>query len=387
VQLKGNWNYPTSIRFGAGRIRELPDVCRSLGMSRPLLVTDPGLAKLPMVADVIKLCSDAGMTCVAYSSIQANPVGDNVMFGVATYQAGGHDGVIAFGGGSALDVGKAVGLMVGQARPLFDFEDREDWFMRVNVAGMAPVLAVPTTAGTGSEVGRASVITDTSDHIKKIIFHPRMLPGAVIEDPELTVGLPANITAATGMDALSHSLEAFCSPFYHPMAEGVAVEGMRLVKEWLPAAVENGRNIEARSHMLIASSMGATAFQKGLGAMHSLSHPCGANLNTHHGLTNAVVMPYVLMWNRAVLGEKMQRLAAYLGLPGNGFEAVLKWVLELRQRIGIPNTLAEIGVREEHAREFAGQALADPSTSGNPVPMSEKDFEQLYLNCIRGDLR
>lgn len=386
MQLKGNWNYPTSIRFGAGRIRELPEVCRSLGMSRPLLVTDPGLAQLPMVADSIKLCSAAGMTCVAYSSIQANPVGDNVMFGVATYQAGGHDGVIAFGGGSALDVGKAVGLMVGQARPLFDFEDRDDWFMRVNVAGMAPVLAVPTTAGTGSEVGRASVITDTSDHIKKIIFHPRMLPGAVIGDPELTVGLPANITAATGMDALSHSLEAFCSPFYHPMAEGVAVEGMRLVKEWLPAAVENGRNIEARSHMLVASSMGATAFQKGLGAMHSLSHPCGANLNTHHGLTNAVVMPYVLMWNRAVLGEKMQRLAAYLALPGNGFDAVLKWVLELRKRIGIPNTLADIGVREEHAREFAGQALADPSTSGNPVPMTEKDFEQLYLNCIRGDL-
>jgi alcohol dehydrogenase class IV len=387
VQLKGNWNYPTAIKFGAGRIRELPEVCRSLGMSRPLLVTDPGLAKLPMVGDVIKLCADAGMRCVAYSSIQANPVGDNVMFGVATYQAGGHDGVIAFGGGSALDVGKAVGLMVGQARPLFDFEDREDWFMRVNVAGMAPVLAVPTTAGTGSEVGRASVITDTSDHIKKIIFHPRMMPGAVIEDPELTVGLPANITAATGMDALSHCLEAFCSPFYHPLAEGVAVEGMRLVKEWLPAAVENGRNIEARSHMLIASSMGATAFQKGLGAMHSLSHPCGANLNTHHGLTNAVVMPYVLMWNRAVLGEKMQRLAAYLALPGSGFDAVLSWVLEMRKRIGIPNTLADIGVREEHAREFAGQALADPSTSGNPVPMTEQDFEQLYLNCIRGDLR
>ena len=387
MQLKGNWNYPTSIRFGAGRIRELPQLCRSLGMSRPLLVTDPGLAKLPIVTDVLKHCSEAGLGCVAYSSIQANPVADNVMFGVATYQAGGHDGVIAFGGGSALDVGKAVGLMVGQARPLFDFEDREDWYLRVNVQGMAPVLAVPTTAGTGSEVGRASVITDPADHIKKIIFHPRMMPGAVIEDPELTVGLPANITAATGMDALSHSLEAFCSPFYHPLAEGVAVEGMRLVKEWLPAAVENGRNIEARSHMLIASSMGATAFQKGLGAMHSLSHPCGANLNTHHGLTNAVVMPYVLVWNRPAIADKLQRLAAWLALPNPGFDAVLKWVLELRKRIGIPNTLADIGVREEHAREFAGQALADPSTSGNPVPMTEKDFEQLYLNCIRGDLQ
>jgi alcohol dehydrogenase class IV len=245
---------------------------------------------------------------------------------------------------------------------------------------------VPTTAGTGSEVGRASVITDPADHVKKIIFHPRMMPGAVIEDPELTVGLPSNITAATGMDALSHSLEAFCSPFYHPLAEGVAVEGMRLVKDWLPAAVEDGHNIEARSHMLIASSMGATAFQKGLGAMHSLSHPCGANLNTHHGLTNAVVMPYVLVWNRERIESKMQRLAAYLGLPRPGFDGVLDWVLELRRRIGIPDTLAQLGVREEHATQFAGQALADPSTGGNPTPMTEDDFRQLYLNCIRGRL-
>jgi alcohol dehydrogenase class IV len=387
VELKGNWNYPTAIRFGAGRIRELPEVCRTLGMQRPLLVTDAGLAKLPLVTDTARLCTQEGLGCVVYSSVQANPVADNVMYGVATYQAGGHDGIIAFGGGSALDVGKAVGLMVGQARPLFDFEDRDDWFLRVNVSGMAPVLAVPTTAGTGSEVGRASVITDPADHVKKIIFHPRMMPAAVIEDPELTFGLPPNITAATGMDALSHSLEAFCSPCYHPLAEGVAVEGMRLIKEWLPAAVANGRDVEARSHMLIASSMGATAFQKGLGAMHSLSHPCGANLNTHHGLTNAVVMPYVLVWNRQAIEDKMRRLAAWLGLASPGFDAVLQWVLELRRRIGIPNTLADLGVGIEHARQFAPAALADPSTGGNPLPMTERDFEQLYLNCIRGDLR
>jgi alcohol dehydrogenase class IV len=387
VELKGNWNYPTAIRFGVGRIRELPEVCRTLGLQRPLLVTDAALARLPMVTDTVRLCTQEGIGCVVYSGVQANPVADNVMYGVATYQSGGHDGVIAFGGGSALDVGKAVGLMVGQARPLFDFEDRDDWFLRVNVSGMAPVLAVPTTAGTGSEVGRASVITDPADHVKKIIFHPRMMPAAVIEDPELTFGLPPHITAATGMDALSHSLEAFCSPAYHPLAEGVAVEGMRLVKEWLPAAVANGRDVEARSHMLIASSMGATAFQKGLGAMHSLSHPCGANLNTHHGLTNAVVMPYVLVWNRPAIEGKMRRLAAYLGLENPGFDAVLHWVLELRGRIGIPNTLAELGVGTEHARQFAGQALADPSTGGNPLPMTERDFEQLYLNCIRGDLR
>jgi alcohol dehydrogenase class IV len=294
--------------------------------------------------------------------------------------------VIAFGGGSALDAAKAIALMVGQTRPVWDFEDREDWFTRVNVAGMAPVVAVPTTAGTGSEVGRASVLTDLRDHTKKIIFHPKMLPAIVLEDPELTAGLPPHITAAVGMDALSHNLEAYCAPGYHPMAEGIAVEGMRLIKEWLPRAVSHGTDLEARSHMLIASSMGATAFQKGLGAMHSLSHPCSANLGTHHGLANAVVMPYVLVWNRAVLEEKMVRLAAWLGLANPSFDGVLQWVLDLRREIGIPHTLAEIGVRAEHAAEFAPQALNDPSTGGNPVPMTEQDFARLYLNCIEGSL-
>jgi alcohol dehydrogenase class IV len=386
MELKGNWNYPTSVRFGAGRIRELPDACRGLGMTRPLLVTDPGLAALPMVAQAAELCREAGLPCAVFSDVQANPVEENVNRGVATYHAGGHDGVIAFGGGSALDAAKAIALMVGQKRPLWDFEDREDWFTRVDVSGMAPVVAVPTTAGTGSEVGRASVITNLSDHTKRIIFHPKMLPAIVIEDPELTVGLPAQVTAATGMDALSHCLEAWCSPFYHPMAEGIAAEGMRLVRQWLPAAVHDGANLEARAHMLVASSMGATAFQKGLGAMHSLSHPCGANLNTHHGLTNAVVMPYVLAWNRKVIDQKMVRLAAYMGLGEQSFDGFLAWVLEMRADIGIPNTLAEIGVREEHAAVFAPQALADPSTGGNPLPMTEEDFRVLYLNCIRGTL-
>jgi len=386
MELKGNWNYPTSIRFGAGRIRELPDACRSLGMKRPLLVTDTVLAALPMVAQVAELCTRAGLPCVVFSDVQANPVADNVSAGVASYKAGGHDGVIAFGGGSALDAAKAIALMVGQKRPLWDFEDREDWFTRVDVAGMAPVVAVPTTAGTGSEVGRASVITDLTDHTKKIIFHPRMMPAIVVEDPELTVGLPAKVTAATGMDALSHCLEAWCAPSYHPMADGVAAEGMRLVRRWLPAAVHQGDNIEARSHMLVASSMGATAFQKGLGAMHSLSHPCGANLNTQHGLTNAVVMPYVLAWNRRAIEPKMQRLAAYLGLEQQSFDGFLDWVLALRADIGIPGTLADLGVREEHAAIFAPQALADPSTGGNPLPMTEDDFRELYLNCIRGTL-
>lgn len=387
MNLKGNWNYPTLIRFGAGRIRELPDACRTLGMQRPLIVTDPGLAKLPMIANAVKVLSDGGLTAAVFSDIQANPIEVNVTQGVAAYKKGSHDGVIAFGGGSALDVGKSIALMSGQARPIFDFEDREDWFTRVDVKGMAPVVAVPTTAGTGSEVGRASVITDVADHTKKIIFHPKMMPGIVIEDPELTVGLPAPVTAATGMDALSHCLEAYCSPFYHPLAEGIAVEGMRLIKEWLPIAVRDGRNVEARSHMLIASSMGATAFQKGLGAMHSLSHPCGANLNTHHGLTNAVVMPYVLVWNRRAIEEKLARLGAYLGLEQHSFGGVLDWVLELRRSIGIPNTLADIGVRAEHAAEFAPQAFADPSTGGNPLPVDTSQFERLYLNCIEGKLQ
>jgi alcohol dehydrogenase class IV len=386
MELRGNWNYPTAIRFGAGRIVELPEACRSLGMQRPLLVTDPGLAVLPMVARAVALCRKAGLHCAVFSDVQPNPVEANVTHGVAAYRAGGHDGVIAFGGGSALDAAKAIALMVGQKRPLWDFEDREDWFTRVDVAGMAPVVAVPTTAGTGSEVGRASVITDVADHTKKIIFHPRMLPAIVIGDPELTVGLPAHVTAATGMDALSHCLEAWCSPFYHPMAEGIAAEGMRLVRQWLPTAVHEGASIEARSHMLVASSMGATAFQKGLGAMHSLSHPCGANLNTHHGLTNAVVMPYVLVWNRRAIEGKMTRLAAYLGLARQSFDGFLDWVLELRKDVGIPNTLAEIGVHEHHATAFAPQALADPSTGGNPQPMTEDDYRVLYLNCIRGKL-
>jgi alcohol dehydrogenase class IV len=386
MKLQGNWNYPTAIRFGAGRIRELPQACLTLNMGRPLIVTDAALAKLPMITDALRVFVEAGLKSDVFSDIQANPIEENVKRGVARYKHGSHDGVIAFGGGSALDVGKSVALMVGQSRPLFDFEDRDDWFTRVDVKGMAPVIAVPTTAGTGSEVGRAAVITDVADHTKKIIFHPRMMPSIVIEDPQLTVGLPANLTAATGMDALSHCLEAYCAPFFHPLADGIAVEGMRLIKEWLPTAVRDGRNLDARSHMLIASSMGATAFQKGLGAMHSLSHPCGAHLDTHHGLTNAVVMPYVLMWNRKAIEEKLGRLGAYLGLKKASFDGVLEWVLDLRRTIGIPNTLADLGVRDEHAAAFAPQAFSDPSTGGNPLPVDAKQFEKLYLNCIRGDL-
>jgi len=382
----GNWNYPTPIRFGAGRIAELPDACRELGIQRPLLVTDPGLAGLGMISDAVQSCTDAGLPCAVFSDVQGNPVEANVSAGVNMFKQGNHDGVIAFGGGSALDAGKAIALMAGQNRPIWDFEDREDWYTRVNEAGMAPVVAVPTTSGTGSEVGRASVITDERDHTKKIIFHAKMLPERVILDPQLTTGLPVHITAAVGMDALSHSLEAYCSPVYHPMGHGIAVEGMRLVQEWLPAAVKDGQDVTARGQMQVASTMGATAFQKGLGAMHSLSHPCGAVLNTHHGLTNAVVMPYVLNFNRSEIDEKMTALARYLDLPNPSFSAVMDWVLKLREEIGIQHTLKEIGVDEEYAEKLAPMAQADPSSGTNPIPLNSTALQDLYLDCISGRL-
>ena len=384
--LTRNWNYPTSVRFGVGRIAELPAVCTELGMKRPLLVTDPGLRKLPMIEGALAGMKRAGLGEAVFSDIQPNPVGRNVEDGVASYKANRCDGVIAFGGGSALDVGKTIALMVGQTRPVWDFEDREDWYTRVNVSGMARTIAVPTTAGTGSEVGRASVILDEATHIKKIIFHPKMLPVVVISDPELTVGLPPRITAATGMDALAHNLEAYCAPGFHPLADGIAVEAMRLIREWLPQAVSDGRNLVARAHMLAAASMGATAFQKGLGAIHSLSHPVGALYNTHHGETNGVVMPYVLLFNRPAIEEKLTRLARYLGLQNPGFASVLEWVLRLREQIGIPHTLAGLGVKETDLDTLAPMAVDDPSTGGNPRPAGLAEMRQMFVKAIRGDL-
>jgi alcohol dehydrogenase class IV len=309
----------------------------------------------------------------------------NVTDGVTAFRDGGHDGVVAFGGGSALDAGKAIALMVGQIRPIWDFEDKEDWHTRVNVAGMAPVVAVPTTSGTGSEVGRSSVITDEASETKKIIFHAKMLPGLVIADPTLTLGLPPHVTAAVGMDALSHNLEAYCSPLYHPMGDGIALEGMRLCRDWLPTAVKDGANLAARAHMMVASSMGATAFQKGLGAMHSMSHPCSSVLHTHHGLTNAVVMPYVLAFNRPAIEGKMAALARYLDLPDPSFDAVMTWVLDLRREIDIPLTLNDIGVEESHVERFSKMAEQDPTAPTNPIPVKAKEFEVLYRNAIRGE--
>lgn len=384
--IRANWNYPTNIKAGAGRIKELPELCKSLGMKNALLITDPGLAPLPMVQQAVANCCSAGMGCAVFSNIKGNPTEQNVADGVQAYRAGKFDGVIAFGGGSALDAAKAVALMVGQNRPLWDFEDVGDNALRVNVAGMAPVVAVPTTAGTGSEVGRASVITDIQAHVKRIIFHPRMLPSIVILDPELTVGLPAKLTAATGMDALSHNLEAYCSPLYHPMAGGIALEGMRLIKEWLPVAVQDGGNLEARLHMLVTSTMGATAFQRGLGAMHALAHPLGALYDAHHGTLNAILMPYVLLANRAAIDERITRLARYLDLPQPSFNTFLDWVLGLRETIGIPHTLAAIGIDAAQAELIGRMAVVDGSAATNPILFSEAEYASILRNAVAGKL-
>ena len=381
-----NWNYPTAVKVGAGRIRELPQWCESLDMRRPLLITDPGLAALPLIGSVLDHCRSAGFECGVFHDIKGNPTGKNVDDGVAVFKAGDHDGVIAFGGGSALDAAKAVALMVGQDRPLWDFEDVGDNYLRVNVAGMAPVVAVPTTAGTGSEVGRASVITDDHAHVKRIIFHAKMLPSVVILDPELTVGLPAKLTAATGMDALSHNLEAYCSPFYHPMATGIALEGIRLIKQFLPRAAKDGHDLDARLQMLVASSMGATAFQRGLGAMHALAHPLGALYDAHHGMLNAILMPYVLKANESAIAERIELLARYLELAQPSFASFLDWVLAMRDSLGIPHTLSEIGIDARDAAKVGEMAVVDGSAGTNPIPFSAADYSRVFVAAVEGML-
>jgi len=385
-KLHGNWNYPTTLWFGANRITELATACKMLNIRHPLLVSDPGLSQLPMVSEAIAHNEAQGIPTGLFSDIKTNPNGLNIENGVRHYHEHSHDGVIAFGGGSALDAGKAIALMSGQKQPLWAFEDVGDNWLRIDNDGIAPIIAIPTTAGTGSEVGRASLIVDEEKHCKKVIFHPNMLPGIVIADPQLTTGLPANITAATGMDALSHNLEAYCAPAYHPMADGIALEGMRLIKEWLTIACEEPQNIEARSQMMIASTMGATAFQKGLGAMHALAHPLGAIYDAHHGLLNAILMPYVLLKNRPAIDSRMQHLARYLELEGGDFDAVLDYTITLRTHIGIPGDLHSIGIDDSHIDEIATQALQDPSAAGNPISLTQQQYTELLSDAINGRL-
>lgn len=383
--MNANWNYPTAMRAGAGRISELPELCRANNMNAPLLVTDPGLANLPMVQSILQNCKQAGLGIGLFSDVKGNPTGTNVENGLSVYQGGKHDSVIALGGGSGLDAGKAIAIIADQKCSLWDLEDIGDNWLNVDPEKVPPIIGIPTTAGTGSEVGRASVIVEEEQHRKVIIFHPKMLPGNVILDPELTVGLPAMLTAATGMDALSHSLEAYCAPGYHPMAVGIAVEGIRLVKENLPQAVSNGSNIEARMQMLVASSMGATAFQRGLGAMHALAHPLGAVYDAHHGTLNAILMPYVLKANYSAIKENIPRLANYLGLDPS-FDAFLEWVLSLRQQIEIPNDLSAIIEDDQRYADIGKMAVEDPSASTNPIQFSAAEYTEIVTKAFKGDL-
>jgi len=381
-----NWNYPTAVHFGIGRIKDLSKVCKNLGIAQPLLVTDPGIAGLPMIADTVQAIADGGLSTTVFSDIQSNPLGSNVIDGLTQYHDGGHDGVIAFGGGSAMDTGKLIAFMSGQTRSMWDFEDIGDNWTLANPEGIAPIIAVPTTSGTGSEVGRAAVATEEETHTKKILFHPKMMPSVVICDPNLVAGLPANLTAWTGMDALAHCLESYLAPGYHPMSDGIALEGMRLIKDWLPEAIANGANLQARAHMMSAATMGATAFQKGLGAIHSLSHPVGSVYDTHHGLTNAVFMPYVLVYNRPAIEDTGARLARWLNLPGGSFSAVLDWILELRTRFNIPHTAADLGVEESRLEELAAMAAVDPTASTNPVPIGQAEILEMYRSAMVGQL-
>jgi alcohol dehydrogenase class IV len=380
-----NWSYPTAIRFGPGRIKELAEACRAAGISRPLLVTDAGLAKLAITEQALGLLKEAGLPVAMFSDVQPNPVDSNLEAGIAAFRSGGHDGVVAFGGGSGLDTGKVIAFMAGQTRPLWDFEDIGDWWTRADADKIAPVVAVPTTAGTGSEVGRAGVITQEATHTKKVIFHPKMMPRVVICDPELTVGMPPSITMGTGMDALAHCLEAYCSPSYHPMAEGIAVEGMRLIFANLPKAVANGQDLEARAHMMSAAAMGATAFQKGLGAIHALSHPVGALYHTHHGTTNGVFMPYVLVFNRPAIEAKIERLAGFLEIDG-GFDGFLAAVLDLRKKTGVPNDLKGLGVDSSKTDTIVEMSLVDPTAGGNPVPLTKEGSRKLFDAALKGDV-
>jgi 4-hydroxybutyrate dehydrogenase len=381
MTITANWSYPTAIRFGAGRISEIADACAAAGIKKPLLVTDRGLANMDITTRTLDLLEAAGLGRAMFSEVDPNPNEKNAAAGVKAYRDGGHDGVVAFGGGSGLDLGKLVAFMAGQTRPLWDFEDIGDWWTRADADAIAPIVAVPTTAGTGSEVGRASVITNSETAQKKIIFHPKFLPSVVICDPELTVGMPGFITAGTGLDAFAHCVEAFCSPHYHPMSQGMALEGMRLVKEYLPRAYADGTDIEARAHMMSAAIMGATGFQKGLGAIHALSHPIGAIYHTHHGTTNAVCMPAVLQFNKPAITGVIEDAARYLGIAG-GFDGFCAYVDELNASLGIAKNLSGLGIENPDIERIVEGALIDPSTGGNPIEMTRENTTKLLLEIV-----
>ncbi|WP_444901025.1 iron-containing alcohol dehydrogenase [Microbulbifer sp. SSSA007] len=386
-----NWNFPTNIWVGPGRIADLAKACVELNIQRPLVVTDPGLATMPLIERAYTPCRENSLELEVFSAIKGNPNSENIDQGVEILRSKNCDGVIAFGGGSAIDAGKAIALMARQSRPIWEFEDIGDNYKRVDPNGMVPVIAVPTTAGTGSEVGRVAVITDEAAQIKRLIFHPNILPDIVILDAELTLGLPPEITAATGMDALSHNLESYYSPMYHPMAEGIALQGMRLIKSYLPRAYMIGTELKARQQMLVASCMGATAFQRGLGAIHALAHPLGGLYDKHHGLLNAILMPYVLVANRPAIEVPMGQLALSLQLTGkdmfeSGFDAVLNWVIGLRKQLGIPHTLEEIGIGSDDADKIGRMAAEDPSAASNPMSFNAVEYREIFLRACQGSV-
>ena len=378
-----NWNYPTKIWFGLERVKEIQTACDELKLNNPLIVTDPGIEKTNIINTINTSLKNIAKI---YSDVQGNPTGNNVLNGVKQFQDGNHDGVIAVGGGSSMDTGKGIAFMSGQSRSLWDFEDIGDYWMRANSESIKSIIAIPTTAGTGSETGRAAVFTNEDTHEKKIIFHPKMLPSIVILDPNLTIALPSSLTAFTGMDALAHCIEAYCSPFFHPLSQGIAVEGIAIIHKYLLRAFKDGSDIEARSNMLVASSMGSTAFQKGLGAIHSLSHPVGAIYNTHHGLTNAVFMPYVLLRNQVAIEDKITNLAKYIDLPNPSFDGFMQWILDLRQALVIPHTLKELINDDSRFEEMSVMAFNDPSTGGNPIKLNDKNFLHLYRDSYNGKL-
>ena len=384
---KFNWNYPTTMWVGENRIKDMVLACKNLNIEKPLFVTDDQLVNKKIVKDTLKNLNNENITVEVYSNVKGNPTGTNVHEGVNFYKEKKCDGVIAFGGGSGLDVGKAIAFMSGQNLPIWDFEDVGDNWKKANSEKISPIIAVPTTAGTGSETGRASVILNEKTGVKNIIFHPKFLPSIVILDPTLTIDLPPDVTAATGMDALAHNLEAFCAPGYHPMADGIALEGMRLIKKWLIEAVKNGSNIEARMNMLTAASMGSTAFQKGLGGIHSLSHPVNAVNNIHHGLSNAIFMPYVLSFNRDVIENKIIKVCEYLDLKDKSFDGFLNWVLELRNNLNIPHKLSEVIENSDFDLDkLSKMAFNDPSTGGNPKKLTLDDMKIMYQHSMSGEL-
>ncbi|WP_440931186.1 iron-containing alcohol dehydrogenase [Candidatus Pelagibacter sp.] len=384
---KYNWNYPTTMWVGENRIKDLGAACKNLNIKKPLLVTDKGLAEADIVKSTLENLKKEGFKVELYSNVVGNPTGTNVEEGVSSYKKNNCDGVIAFGGGSGLDVGKAIAFMSGQSLSIWDFEDVGDNWTKADSDKIAPIIAVPTTAGTGSETGRASVILNEDTGVKKIIFHPKFLPSIVILDPHLTLGLPAKITAATGMDALAHNLEAFCAPGFHPMADGIALEGMRLINKWLLVAVNDGKNVEARMNMLTAASMGSTAFQKGLGAIHSLSHPVNALNNVHHGLSNAIFMPYVLTFNKDVIENKIIKICDYLEFKVKSFDEFINWTLKLREDLNIPHKLSDVIKDDDFDIDrLSKMALEDPSTGGNPKKLTVADMKVMYEHSMSGKL-